>query len=267
MNAASLPAQQKLREHHGDLPMERGVANVVLARRAMGSLQHEVAGGRVVGGGGFERLHVRSVPRFGHREATRQVEPAGGAQIFPVMRLGAQLLNGAGKKSELHAELDQERQIVVREGLEDGDERARIFAPAVRRRQRQGSKSFAGEAAAPGVDLRPIFGPARLVEISEFGTRQKPAHALAQSVVVPVEQPGEGRAVLLGRQRLRGRAVRICRTEQQPADVDRGQPPGSPRDRTRRERWSPRARAPRPGKAQGRAPRDCAVFAAADPCR
>ncbi len=137
VNAAGLPAQQELREDHGDLPMQRGIADVVLARRAMGRLEHEVAGGRIVGGGGFERLHVRAVPRFGHRETSRQLEPAGGAQVAAVMVLRAQLLNGAGEEPELHAELDQQRQIVVRQGLEDGDERAGVVAPAVRRRHRQ----------------------------------------------------------------------------------------------------------------------------------
>ncbi len=63
------------------------------------------------------------------------------------------------------------------------------------------------------------------MEVSEFGTRQKTAHALAQGMVLPVEQPGQRLAVLPGMAaapgpRLPHRPDRAAAT----ADVDRGQP-------------------------------------------
>src|SRR5699024_6071092 len=73
VHTTTLPTSDQLGENDGHLAVTRCVADEVLRSAAMRSVDHELGGGRVVGGGRFQMLHIRTVSRLGHGEATRQL--------------------------------------------------------------------------------------------------------------------------------------------------------------------------------------------------
>ena len=85
-------------------------------------------------------------------------EPARG-RYSRVVALGAELLDGAAEETELDAVLDQQREVVVGQGLEAGDELARRPPAAVLLRHGEGAEPFVGEPPAPVEDRLPV-GPA-----------------------------------------------------------------------------------------------------------
>ena len=129
------PPDLELGEHHGQPGVAGGVADVVLAglvaRLGDRRGDHELAGRRgrtpprCPGPGRCCRA------RLGHREAAHQPPGDQVAQVGVVVTLGAQLQDRAAEQPELHADLDQHRQVAVGQRLERRHRRADVAAAAV----------------------------------------------------------------------------------------------------------------------------------------
>ena len=87
--------------------------------------------GRVVGGGGLQRLDVAAVTGLGHREAAEQVEVDELLDVRLVVAFGAEVLDGAAEQAPLHAGLDHERQVGHRQHLDLRHRRADVAVAAV----------------------------------------------------------------------------------------------------------------------------------------
>jgi len=61
------------------------------------------------------------VPGLGHREAARQVELGDAMEVALVVALRAEVQHGAAEEAELHAALDEQREVAERERLEARD--------------------------------------------------------------------------------------------------------------------------------------------------
>ena len=180
--------------------MPRGVADVVLARRLVGSRDHERLGRGVVRRDGAECLDVRAVPGLGHREATHHLPGDQVGEVGVVVRLGAELQDRASEEPELHPDLDQHRQVAERQGLEGRDRRAEVTAAAV----------LLGEAhpGLPGrrhLDHEVAHSVPELVRRHRLGVledvgvlREVGAHQVAHLGVPAVEQRPQRRDVDLG---------------------------------------------------------------------
>jgi len=149
VHAVVLAAHRQLREHHGQPPVAGGVADVVLARVLARGGDDELLRGQVVGGHGAEGLDVGAVPGLGHREAAGQVDGGQRRQVLLVVLLGAEAVHRAAEQAELHADLDEQAEVAVREGLEAGDGAAGVVGPAV----------LVGERARPGAGLGDLARP------------------------------------------------------------------------------------------------------------
>ena len=77
-----------------------------------------------VGIGYLEVAHVGAAAEFAHRKRAEDLATRDGAEEVLVMPGGAEELDTSLEQAELHAELDGERQVVIGEGLEHGEERA-----------------------------------------------------------------------------------------------------------------------------------------------
>src|SRR5213082_1677330 len=71
------------------------------------------------------------MPGFGHGEAARQFHRHRCTQVALVMSLRAQPADDAAEEPVLHADLDQQREVDQRDGLEGGQRRAHVPLPAV----------------------------------------------------------------------------------------------------------------------------------------
>ena len=83
-----------------------------------GRVHHELAGRRVVGGGGAQVLDVGAVAGLGHREAAEQAEVHDVGEVALVVPLGAEQLHGAPEQAPLHAGLHHQRQVAEAEHFE-----------------------------------------------------------------------------------------------------------------------------------------------------
>ena len=131
VHAVTLALGDELSEHRRHPCRFRGIADVVLARGRGGGVDDELAGLRVVGGGGFQRLDVTAVTGLGHREAAQQLQVDDLLDVSTVMPFGTQVLDRAAEQAPLHACLDHQRQIAHGEHLDLGDRGADITVAAV----------------------------------------------------------------------------------------------------------------------------------------
>ncbi len=111
MHAVALAIGDQLGEYHRQPAVPGGVADVILARRPVRRVHHELLRRRVVGGGCAQVLDVRAVAGLGHREAARQVQAHDVAQVALVVALGAQRDDRAAEQSPLDTRLDHQRQV------------------------------------------------------------------------------------------------------------------------------------------------------------
>ena len=111
VHSVPVAAEDQLREDNGRAPVPRSVADVVLASGLRRRVDDELVSRRVVRGGRLEIVHVRAMARLGHREAAE--EPSGDqvAQVQLVVALRPQMQDRAAEEPELHARLDQQREV------------------------------------------------------------------------------------------------------------------------------------------------------------
>ena len=107
MNPVMLTVECQLGENRGHLPMQRGVANVILASGFCGCVDNEFAGFAVILSNCFNIPDIRAVAKLGHGEASGQLQSSGICQIFLVMKLGPQVQNTAAKQTKLYAKFDR----------------------------------------------------------------------------------------------------------------------------------------------------------------
>ena len=138
VDAARLAAADELREHDRQPAVAGGVADVVLARARRRRVDDELLGGRVVGRGRLERLHVRAVVALAHREAAGELEPRDRGEVALVVAHRAEVQHGAAEQAELDAALHQQARSPKASVSKRGD-RAAARRPG--RRTRPGSRS------------------------------------------------------------------------------------------------------------------------------
>ncbi len=131
VHALARAVDLQLGEHDSQFSVTGRVADVVLARLVALGGDDELLGGGVVPRDGAERLHVGAVSGLGHREAAHQLPGDQVGQIGVVVAFGAQVQDRAAEEAELHADLDEHRQIAERQRLERGDRGPDVPAPAV----------------------------------------------------------------------------------------------------------------------------------------
>ena len=131
VHAVPLAADLELGEDDGQLGVRGRVADVVLAARVVGGRDDELLRRGVVRRDGAERLHVGAVAGLGHREAAHRAAGDEVGEVGVVVGLRAELEDRAAEEAELHADLDQHRQVAEGEGLEGGDRGADVAAAAV----------------------------------------------------------------------------------------------------------------------------------------
>ena len=78
-----------------------------------------------------QRPDVGAVPDLGHREAAGELDAGDLRQVRRVVPLGAEPVDRPAGEPELHAHLDQQRQVTVREGLEARDGAGGVVLAAV----------------------------------------------------------------------------------------------------------------------------------------
>lgn len=135
----------ELDEHRGHPTVARRVADVVLARGLGGRVDHELVGGRVVGGGGVHRLHVGTVTGLRHGEATRQRQVHHTREVLGVLLGAPERLDGAAEQTPLHAALDLQREVGEGEHLEGDDRPADVPAAALGDREAVHSVALGGQ--------------------------------------------------------------------------------------------------------------------------
>ena len=103
-------------------------------------MDDELLGRRVVGRRGFEVLDVAAVAGLGHGEAADEVQ-VDDVRDQAGVAFRAQIRDGAAEQTPLHACLDHERKVVLRQHLDPGDGHARVARAAV-----LGAESGGGDA-------------------------------------------------------------------------------------------------------------------------
>jgi hypothetical protein len=171
-----------------------GVADVVLAGRVVLGLQDELLGLLVVRRVGAERLHVGAVAGLGHREGAEQRTRGDVGHVLLVVALGAELEHGAAEEAELHAELDQHRQVAVRRGLEGRHRGADVAAAAVLLGQAVAGLAGGGELDDDVADLVAVVVPREgLGLLEDRGVLDEVLpHPVAHVAVAAVEQVAHG---------------------------------------------------------------------------
>ncbi len=157
VHAALLAADDQLGEHGGHAAVARGVADPRLVRRVLGRVDLELAGLGVVGRRGAQVLDVGAVALLGHREAAGQLQRGDVGQVALVVLLRAEVLDGAAEQAELHAELDEQRQVAERHRLEARDVAADVAVAAVLLRVAGGRLAARGQVLGPGEHLLAVL--------------------------------------------------------------------------------------------------------------
>ncbi len=191
VHAVPLPTRDELREHHRQLAVAGGVADVVLAGGLVGGVHHELVGVRVERRGGAQPLHVRAVPRLGHREAPGDLQRHHPRQVGGVVPFGAQRLDRPAEQAPLHTHLHHQRQ-VADQHLEGDHGTADVTGAAVGGREPVAGEVRLGEPAHllthPGaVLLHPQSVPGR-----ELGAAQQFPGASAHLGPPAVQQFAQG---------------------------------------------------------------------------
>ena len=173
----------------------RRVADVVLAGLLAVRGDDELLGRDVVRRHRAERLHVGPVAGLGHREAAHQLPGDQVAQVGVVVPLRAELQDRATEEPELHADLDQHREVAVSERLEGRDGSPDVATPAVLL-----GKAHAGLSGGRHLDDDVANPLPEVVDVQVLGLvehggvrREVGADQLADLGVLPVEQRRQGR--------------------------------------------------------------------------
>ena len=200
VHAVALAVDLELGEDRRELGVGGGVADVVLAARVVGSRDHELLGRGVVRRHGAERLHVGAVAALGHREAAHRAAADEVGEVGVVVGLRAELEDRAAEEAELHADLDQHRQVAHGEGLERRDGGADVATPAVLLGEPHAGLAGAGhhhhDVLDPLAELR--RGHLLLVDEDLRVLGEVVAHQVADLGVAAVEEPAERGDVDLG---------------------------------------------------------------------
>ena len=192
VHAARLAADDELGEHGGHAPVARGVADVVLARVGVRRVDDELARVRVVRRGRAEGLDVGAVAGLRHREAADQVERGDRGQVRRVVALGAEVQHRAAEQPELHAALDEQREVAERERLERGDRSPDLALAAVLDRVADRGAAGVRQLLRPRQHLRAVL-LARQVDGGRVAGKGEPcADRRADRGVGPVEVGAEG---------------------------------------------------------------------------
>jgi hypothetical protein len=111
--------------------------------------------------------------------------------MAPPVLLVAQVLHRAAEQAELHAALDQQRQVAVAERLERGDRAGEVAAAPVRLREEAARLAQLGHPAHPAQAELAILVAADLLDRGELLLAQPPAHALANLLLPAVEEAAQ----------------------------------------------------------------------------
>src|SRR5690606_31718132 len=106
-------------------------------RQRVRGVDLEFLRGRIVGGGGLEVAHVGSAAELAHREGAEDLAAGDLREEGAVMPFGAEQLHAPLEEPELHPELDGEREVVIRQRLEGGEEVERAPATTILRSDRE----------------------------------------------------------------------------------------------------------------------------------
>ncbi len=187
---------QKLREDDRHAPVRRRVADPVLAVELGRRLDHPLVALAVVARPRPHLLHVGAVRGLAHREAARQLELGDVAQVGVVVALGAEVEDGAAEEPELHAALDEQREVAEGERLEGRDRAADVAAASVLAREAERGLPIGRELLRPLHDLLPVLVAADLgIHGGELGPREHLAAARANLALGLVQVVAEGRRV------------------------------------------------------------------------
>ena len=108
-----------------------------------------------------------------------------------MVTLGPQALNTATKEAELHAELGQQAEIEEPQGLERGDESAKIVLPAGMAREGEGAHPVVCERGAPRQHALAVRGLVQTVLVYESRIFENRAHLVADLAMSAIEQLSE----------------------------------------------------------------------------
>ena len=125
------PATTSCANTDREAAVECSVADVLLVGAVVGREDDELTGIMIVGRRRLETSHVGAVAELGHGEAAEQFSATGFAQIAIVVRLRPKGADGAAEEPELYAELDDQREVGVGDGLEGNGELAHVAFAAV----------------------------------------------------------------------------------------------------------------------------------------
>lgn len=156
VNALAGASHVELREYHGPARVVRGAADPLLARGLAGRVDLELARLVDVRRRGLDRGHVGAVTDLAHREAS-ELLARGDLREPRVMSLGPERPDRATVETELHADLDEQREVAVRELLEHRREHREV---AGRRDlgKREATEPGGREVREPAAYERPVLG-------------------------------------------------------------------------------------------------------------
>ena len=177
----------ELGEDHRRVPVQGGVAEVVLPGRPVGRVQDELLRRRVVRGGGGQACDVRAVARLGHRERTRHAQVHRCGQQPVVMVLGAQVHDRRREEPPLHARLDLQRRVGDDDLLEPRDRRPVLVLAAQLGRERTQHVALGAQDPQLLEDLLPVLGAAHALDAVQARVGQE-RPGLASDVAPPPEQ-------------------------------------------------------------------------------
>src|SRR4051794_36258922 len=197
VHAVALVAGHQLREDHGDPPMARGIADVVLDRVLVGRLQDELAALGVVRRRRADRLDVGAMTGLGHREASGQLEAHHRGKEALVVVLGAEMQDRAAEQAPLHAGLHQQGQVTERLGLECGDGGTYLAVAAELLGEQQPRAGGGGQLTRLLEDAITMLVDGHVVDRREQRSSQGVPHLVANPRPSAVEE----RPDLLGRRR------------------------------------------------------------------
>ncbi len=188
MYTVRLVGHDQLREDDRQATVSGRVADVLLSGFIERRVDHELLPLGVVRGGGLQLLDVRAVSGLGHGERARQLKRRDRPQVALVVRAGPKLVDRSAPQTELHAELDQQREVPERERFECRHVCTRITLSSEFNGEPGRRQAFGGERFGPLQHALPILvrrNPDRRLELRPC---DHAANLLAQLSVASVEQ-------------------------------------------------------------------------------
>ena len=186
------------REDGGHAPVQRGVADVVLARVVVRGGDHEFARRGVVGGRRAEVPDVGAVAGLGHGVAPGKFQRRDPGQVAAMVLFRPQLCDAAAEEPELHAVLDQDAEVAQRELLEDGNRAARVALAPVFARVRDRAQPRLRQHVDGREGALAVLAARNLVRDVQLGTAQRGPHPGPQRGVVATNQCGDLRRDVWG---------------------------------------------------------------------